>query len=587
MRRPFSCPAFLAFFQGSGKIRTDDMEYKRQGGVTVDSKRTGAFIAQCRKEKGMTQRELAEALGVTNKAVSKWETGGGMPDVSLLAPLSRVLGVSVDEIMNGEKQKYLSVNNIGYKDNKKASKKTKKRIQITKRLIGSVLCFLAAFLGIAMQIVYGTIGKPYRLEYMSSWMWYVVNAVCLLFLWGGIFLLLKNRKTIIKIVTGVLGVLFLVNGAAAVIQTRGMQDIISISPDHHTVMVLRQDRENGKVVTYRPAILWFVRESDPFPYTADEEMKIQWLEQDACAVTYTSPDDGNVHQYVMTYGVRDSGITSPPVYSVLSGVWEAEGQNTAGWSLETDVSGVHLKNGSEEMLYTYDDCVQFGTIAMVLCRNGLPQWTVVLNQDCIIDEASDLVTEGTISVCKVSMEKTAPVILSGGSPDYSEMFSAAPTQEEMGEQLVEKMKKTIKDTNNLATFESEMNLVKVETESADPFEIGKRALELDMEFYAANGCNSDVQITSMKLLAGDSYDFLLEINTTEEIADIRTPEDVTTAELQYKYRVMKAEDAYLAARVSYGTDGTVGLEAPGVEQKLDTADNPEYHFFREGKPLGE
>ena len=64
--------------------------------------KTGSFIAHRRKELGMTQRQLAEILGVTNKAVSKWETGQGLPDVGSLPELARVLGVTVDEILDGK-----------------------------------------------------------------------------------------------------------------------------------------------------------------------------------------------------------------------------------------------------------------------------------------------------------------------------------------------------------------------------------------------------------------------------------------------------------------------------------------------------
>ena len=50
----------------------------------MDNKKTGQLIARRRKAAGLTQKELAERLGVTNKAVSKWETGGGLPDVGML-----------------------------------------------------------------------------------------------------------------------------------------------------------------------------------------------------------------------------------------------------------------------------------------------------------------------------------------------------------------------------------------------------------------------------------------------------------------------------------------------------------------------
>lgn len=62
----------------------------------MDQKKIGAFIAQCRKEKNLTQMQIAEQLGITNQAVSKWENGRGMPDVSLLQPLCNVLDISLN-----------------------------------------------------------------------------------------------------------------------------------------------------------------------------------------------------------------------------------------------------------------------------------------------------------------------------------------------------------------------------------------------------------------------------------------------------------------------------------------------------------
>lgn len=69
----------------------------------MDNIRIGKFISQRRKELGYNQKELAEKLNITDKAVSKWETGRSAPDVSMLIPLAEVLGVSVTEILNGEK----------------------------------------------------------------------------------------------------------------------------------------------------------------------------------------------------------------------------------------------------------------------------------------------------------------------------------------------------------------------------------------------------------------------------------------------------------------------------------------------------
>lgn len=72
----------------------------------------GNFLYSLRKEKGLTQLELAKLLNVTNKAVSKWETGDAMPETSLLLPLSNILNVTVDELLQGKRQndKILNVN---------------------------------------------------------------------------------------------------------------------------------------------------------------------------------------------------------------------------------------------------------------------------------------------------------------------------------------------------------------------------------------------------------------------------------------------------------------------------------------------
>ena len=74
-----------------------------KGDEIMDNKTTGAFISTRRKELSLNQKQLAEKLGVTDKAVSKWETGRSAPDIALLEPLARELGVSVVEILQGEK----------------------------------------------------------------------------------------------------------------------------------------------------------------------------------------------------------------------------------------------------------------------------------------------------------------------------------------------------------------------------------------------------------------------------------------------------------------------------------------------------
>lgn len=69
----------------------------------MEQEKIGKFISQLRKEKNMTQKELAEKLGVTDRAISKWENGRGMPELSLIKPLCDELDISVNELLSGEK----------------------------------------------------------------------------------------------------------------------------------------------------------------------------------------------------------------------------------------------------------------------------------------------------------------------------------------------------------------------------------------------------------------------------------------------------------------------------------------------------
>ena len=69
----------------------------------MDQVKTGRFIKACRKEKNLTQREVSERLNISEKTVSKWETGNGLPEVGLMLPLCELLEISVNELLSGER----------------------------------------------------------------------------------------------------------------------------------------------------------------------------------------------------------------------------------------------------------------------------------------------------------------------------------------------------------------------------------------------------------------------------------------------------------------------------------------------------
>ena len=116
----------------------------------MDLDKIGKFIALNRKNKGLTQEQLAEKLGVTNKTVSRWETGKYMPDLSLLKPLSEELGITLNELLSGEKieeQKIVEntekniINTIDYSSKKVENEH--KKISIILMILGAIISISA------------------------------------------------------------------------------------------------------------------------------------------------------------------------------------------------------------------------------------------------------------------------------------------------------------------------------------------------------------------------------------------------------------------------------------------------------------
>lgn len=125
-----------------GKI----MLYLSHKEVIMDQIKTGRFIKACRKEKNLTQRELAEKLNISEKTVSKWETGNGLPEVNLMLPLCELLQISVNELLSGERldeKRYIEraeQNFISLMDEKAQAKK-----KIILAILVVVVTFAAGF----------------------------------------------------------------------------------------------------------------------------------------------------------------------------------------------------------------------------------------------------------------------------------------------------------------------------------------------------------------------------------------------------------------------------------------------------------
>ena len=108
----------------------------------------GKFIAECRKKKNLTQLQLAEKLNITDRAVSKWENGKGMPDSSIMLNLCSELGITVNELLSGE---VLEMNNYDKKAEENLLEMTKLKERQDKILLN-----LEIFIGVMVSIIFIT-----------------------------------------------------------------------------------------------------------------------------------------------------------------------------------------------------------------------------------------------------------------------------------------------------------------------------------------------------------------------------------------------------------------------------------------------
>lgn len=130
----------------------------------MNQEKIGKFILECRKKKNMTQQELAEKLGVSDRTIGNWENGRNMPDLSLFKPLSEILEISIAELLEGDK---IDKNNICHKseeilENTINYQTEKNRRKENKYIF--LICLLSLFIIITLNV--NTIFNSDSLEYL-------------------------------------------------------------------------------------------------------------------------------------------------------------------------------------------------------------------------------------------------------------------------------------------------------------------------------------------------------------------------------------------------------------------------------------
>ena len=143
----------------------------------MDQITIGKFIASMRKEQSMTQRQLADVLNISDKTVSKWECGNGMPEVALMLPLCEVLRINVNELLSGER---LDGADYQRKAEENMMELVREREESKKKIIlAVVVCVLTILSGVTIILVSGLLE-------MSTWLRAVLIAIAAIVTVGGI-----------------------------------------------------------------------------------------------------------------------------------------------------------------------------------------------------------------------------------------------------------------------------------------------------------------------------------------------------------------------------------------------------------------
>ena len=532
-------------------------------------------IQRRRKAAGWTQEQLAQKCAVSRQAVSKWEAGQSVPSLDKLRQLANSFGISVDELVQDDPEP----EETPQTESPSLVELDQVRQTRTRRhgwTAAAIVCLIAAVGILALQIVTYTIVRARGWEYIADWISPLLNLMMVLALTlsGSVLIRTPNwRKRGLGIA------LVLMAGFGWQLQQAVQQrpTTISFSADGRHQVVIKQNKTTGKTVLCRSRYGLYRREKDTFPYTVERPMKLQWLAEDVCAITYQTLDR-SVHQMIATFGDRGDPISYHNMASAIQGEWSLMETNAAGWKIVVDRTGIHLENGTLQEDYAYDDAVPFGTLALALCRDGLPQWTLALSEEGTLNE-QDLFIDGSLILCPVAMKPTAPLnfVRTSALPDAG-LFQTPDLPEEDETPLVEAMRQTILADPTLSQ-PLPNGAMKLDTASTDPIWLSLLALRQRDE-----GVDIRVELASVQVLAGTDADQLAEVKTNEWAVSPGNQGAGPSGEaftMTYKLRLMRTENAVLAALMPSLEEGMSGLEPVELEPEFPTV--PELaHYFVSG-----
>ena len=377
----------------------------------MDNEKFGKFIQKLRKEKNMTQKQLGEKLNITDKAISKWERGLSFPDISMLNSIAETFDITVTELLNCEigVKNEIDVEKAIQEAVEKITKSQEKKKNKLKKLkkVSSIISVIIFICCLITQLVYLFVLKPRNYEYVLDILSYIINELIIISATLISILIIKKSK-IKNIITYILFAILTIINLVFMFNT-GLNNkcILSFSSNFSNGLVLKQNKETGLTTLYNnPKVFLFATPKEELPQTIEASIKHQWITKDTCSLTYK--DKNNItREFVVTYGSREGQSSYYHIASSFLGTWNQSELTEGPSKIYVDSKGITICEDDENILFEYDDCIQYGITTLVLYKNDIPKYVLSMNDDCIIDDETNLIKNGgTIALCEVSMQKT-------------------------------------------------------------------------------------------------------------------------------------------------------------------------------------
>lgn len=378
----------------------------------MDNEKFGNFVKELRKEKNLTQKELAEKINITDKAVSKWERGLSFPDITMLNILSKELDVSVEELLNGERIKESekaeqidvekAVKEALDKANHKEEKRKKKILKIKK--VTKIISIIFFVLFLILNSIYFYLSYKYGFEYVIDSLFYIVNEIILISVF--LFLLFTFKKKKAKIVLiSIFVIATLINIIFMGIYGLKNKSYITFSSDFKYEFVVKQDKGTNELRIYKNSLLLFARPMQNLSESV-KDLKVQWISRDIFSITYKN-NENKLKEYVLTLDEDSYKSSYIPFQKSLLGKWQNEEQTNKDTKLFVDSKNIRLKINDKDYTFEFDDCVQVREEAIILNSNKVPKYIIALSNDAELDEETGIIKkDGTIIISEISTDKT-------------------------------------------------------------------------------------------------------------------------------------------------------------------------------------